>query len=77
MDLSNNTLEVLFAQLGLPSQPADIERFVQAHRPLPDGIDLAEASFWSAGQAQFLREEIAEDAEWAEVVDQLDAMLRP
>jgi len=76
MDLSNNTLEVLFAQLGLPSQPGDIERFVRQHRPLPDGVALAEAPFWSAGQAQFLREEIAEDAEWAEVVDHLDAMLR-
>jgi len=76
MDLSNNTLEVLFAQLGLPGQPADIDRFVQQHRPLPDGTALADAPFWSAGQAQFLREEIAEDAEWAEVVDHLDAMLR-
>lgn len=76
MDLSNNTLEVLFAQLGLPGEASDIERFVQQHRPLPEDVRLADAPFWSAGQSQFLREEIAEDAEWAEVVDQLDVMLR-
>jgi hypothetical protein len=76
MDLSDNTLEVLFAQLGLPNKQSEIERFVAQHRPLPPDIRLADAAFWSAGQAQFLREEISEDAEWAEAVDQLDAMLR-
>jgi Protein of unknown function (DUF2789) len=76
MDLSNHTLEVLFAQLGLPNSASDIELFIAKHRPLPEHILLADASFWSSGQAQFLREEITEDAEWAEVVDQLDVMLR-
>ena len=76
MDLSNHTLEVLFAQLGLPNQPAEIEQFIEHHRPLAADLRLAEAPFWSEGQAQFLREEIADDADWAEAVDQLDAMLR-
>lgn len=76
MDLSNNTLEVLFAQLGLPNSPSEIEQFVARHRPLAPDIQLADAHFWSEGQAQFLREEIAEDAEWAEAVDQLNVMLR-
>jgi hypothetical protein len=77
MDTTPHSLETLFAQLGLPSaNAADVERFVAEHRPLPADVKLADAPFWTAGQAQFLREEISEDAEWAEVVDQLNAMLR-
>ena len=76
MDLSNNTLEVLFAQLGLPNKPAEIEQFIAEHRPLAPEVQLADAAFWSESQAQFLREEITEDAEWAEAVDQLNVMLR-
>ncbi|MET0542496.1 MAG: DUF2789 domain-containing protein [Variovorax sp.] len=77
MDTTPHSLETLFAQLGLPSaNEADIERFVAEHRPLAADVKLADAPFWTAGQAQFLREEISEDAEWAEVVDQLNAMLR-
>jgi hypothetical protein len=43
---------------------------------LADAVRLADAPFWSQAQAQFLREEIYEDADWAEVVDQLNLMLR-
>jgi hypothetical protein len=76
MDLSNHTLEVLFAQLGLPNKPAEIEQFIAQHRPLAPDVEVADAPFWSAAQAQFLGEEITEDAEWAEAVDQLNVMLR-
>lgn len=76
MDLTNNTLANLFSQLGLPSEQADIDRFVATHRPLADTVKLADASFWTPAQSQFLREEINEDADWAEVVDQLNVMLR-
>lgn len=77
MDLTQHSLQTLFAQLGLPSDtPADIERFVAEHRPLAADVKLADAPFWTPAQSQFLREEINEDAEWAEVVDQLNAMLR-
>lgn len=75
MELPNHTLGNLFEQLGLPSDAASIEAFVTSHRPLPDGMALADAPFWSASQAQFLREEINEDADWAEVVDTLGSML--
>jgi hypothetical protein len=37
---------------------------------------LADAFFWSPSQAQFLRDDILDDADWAEVVDQLDVLLR-
>jgi Protein of unknown function (DUF2789) len=76
METSNHSLQDLFRQLGLPAEPADIESFAAAHRPLPEGMLLADAPFWSAGQAQFLREEINEDADWAEVVDQLNLLLQ-
>jgi hypothetical protein len=75
MDTSLHNLQGLFAQLGLSSSEAAIEAFIANNR-LQDHIPLEKAAFWSAGQAQFIREAIAEDADWAEIVDQLDAQLR-
>ncbi len=75
MDTSRHTLQNLFEQLGLASSDAAIEAFVANNR-LQASIPLAQAAFWSAGQAQFIREAIEEDADWAEIVDQLDAQLR-
>ncbi|MBR0566299.1 DUF2789 domain-containing protein [Azoarcus sp. L1K30] len=66
----------LFKQLGLASDNAAIASFIQDHRPLPDDIKLADAPFWNEAQASFIREELLEDADWAEIVDQLDAALR-
>ena len=37
---------------------------------------LHEAAFWTPAQADFLREEILEDADWAEAVDELNVRLR-
>lgn len=76
MDLSHHALTDLFDQLGLPSSAGDIGRFIEQHRPLPRGMELADAPFWTEAQSHFLREEIEEDADWAELVDELDAMLR-
>ena len=75
MDTSAHTLPALFAQLGLSNSEEAMEAFV-LNNHLPSEVPLEKAAFWSAGQAQFLREAIEEDADWAEVVDQLDAMLR-
>ena len=66
----------LFAQLGLADDPASIRRFIADHAPLDDGLRLEEAPFWSPAQAQLLREERIEDADWAIVVDQLNLALR-
>jgi len=76
MEPVNHDLQHLFRQLGLPSERSEIDRFVATHRPLSNEVRLADAHFWSAAQAQFLREEIDDDADWAEVVDQLNVMLR-
>ena len=76
METSFHRFTDLFAQLGLPSDPASIEAFLRDHSPLPDHVRLADAPFWTASQSALLREEIQEDADWAEVVDQLNVMLR-
>jgi hypothetical protein len=75
MDTSSHTIYSLFAQLGLPNSDAAIAAFV-SNNHLPRDIPLANAAFWSSGQAQFIREAIEQDADWAEVVDYLDAQLR-
>lgn len=66
----------LFAQLGLASSEADIKAFIKAHRPLDPQIKLADAPFWSPAQAKFLHQQMACDADWAAVVDKLNASLR-
>jgi hypothetical protein len=68
-------LSDLFLQLGLADDPAAMEAFIACHRPLPVGISLADAPFWNPSQAQFLREQISEDADWAELVDTLASLL--
>ncbi|MES2529748.1 MAG: DUF2789 domain-containing protein [Pseudomonadota bacterium] len=76
MNLGPHTFHALFEQLGLPSDEADVQGFIAKHRPLPDTVRLADAPWWTPAQAQFLREEILEDADWAEAVDQLNLALR-
>jgi hypothetical protein len=66
----------LFDQMGLNSAPQFIESFIAAHKPLPDSIALADAPFWSASQAEFLRCEVAQDTDWAIVIERLNAALR-
>ncbi|AOY97267.1 hypothetical protein BKK79_31550 [Cupriavidus sp. USMAA2-4] len=76
MDASFHRFSELFAQLGLPADDAGIRAFLATHAPLAAGIALADAPFWTPAQAALLRDEILEDADWAEVVDRLDAALR-
>ncbi|MFZ5548782.1 MAG: DUF2789 family protein [Pseudomonadota bacterium] len=70
------SLNLLFAQLGLPDDDDSINRFVASNAPLAGDVILCEAPFWTGPQAAFLRGEFLRDAEWAPVVDTLDAMLR-
>lgn len=76
MDKPIHRFTELFAQLGLPCDQLGIQQFLAAHTPLAANIALAEASFWTAAQAAFLREQLIEDADWAELVDQLNLALR-
>lgn len=75
MDTSEQKLSSLFNHLGLASGEQDIQRFLTCHRVAP-GTKIAEAGFWSENQARFLKEAAKDDADWAEVIEQLDAMLR-
>lgn len=75
MEMSNKDMGTLFEQLGLPSDPASIDAFIAEHAPLPNGVKVSEAPFWSESQGAFLKEELMEDAEWAPIVDELNARL--
>lgn len=75
METPFHRLPDLFRQLGLPDDAAAIDRFIATHRPLPAGVALCEAPFWTPTQAQFLREQIRADADWSELVDALAVRL--
>jgi len=66
----------LFRQLGLPADGPSIEHFIATHRPLPAGLRMSDAHFWNEGQRALLRQAIADDADWAGLVDQLSVRLR-
>ncbi|VVQ21935.1 hypothetical protein PS925_05046 [Pseudomonas fluorescens] len=76
MERPTHSLPSLFKQLGLPDDPVNIDKFIATHSPLKPDLHLADAFFWTKSQAEFLRDEILDDADWAEVVDQLDVLLR-
>ncbi|MDP3873778.1 MAG: DUF2789 domain-containing protein [Pseudomonadota bacterium] len=75
MDAPVHSTAQLFAQLGLPSDPASIYHFIDQHRPLPDTVKLSDAPFWTPSQAAFLREGLQADADWAPIIDALNAAL--
>lgn len=74
MELTTNTMKDLFDQLGLDSDDHSINEFVASHQ-LPNDVKLVEADFWSESQARFLKDELLTDAEWAPVIDHLNARL--
>lgn len=76
MEDSIPSMTRLFDQLGLGSTPQSIESFIAAHKPLSATTALADALFWSTSQADFLRREVAEDTDWAIVIERLNAALR-
>ncbi|EIK51883.1 MAG: DUF2789 domain-containing protein [Pseudomonadaceae bacterium] len=76
MEQTIHAFHNLFEQLGLPNDDAAIRRFIETHAPLPEGVCLADAPFWNPAQAAFLRDELLEDADWAEVIDRLSLALR-
>ncbi|GJG97837.1 DUF2789 domain-containing protein [Cupriavidus pauculus] len=76
MDTPFHQFSDLFAQLGLPSDEASIRAFIGSHSPLASDVDLWDAPYWTPAQATLLRDEIMEDADWAEAVDQLNLALR-
>jgi hypothetical protein len=61
--------------VGRPKEEGDVREFVAELGSMPDGVLLANAAFRSASQSRFLRHEILEDADWAQVIDELNLML--
>lgn len=76
MNATHHRFSELFLQLGLPADIGSIETFLNSHSPLDPSVKLEDAPFWTDAQANFLRDEIQQDADWAEVVDQLNSALR-
>lgn len=76
MDSSHHRFTELFLQLGLPADAQSIRDFVVRHSPLAPAIRLEEAPFWTPAQAALLRDELLLDADWAEIVDQLNTARR-
>lgn len=77
MDTQNHSLSALFDQLGLDSSETGISFFIKKNAILKGEAKLHEADFWNSAQSAFLKQAKDEDADWAEIVDQLDLMLRP
>jgi hypothetical protein len=65
----------LFAQLGLPNDEVSIQQFLRSHAPLPKDVLLDQASCWTPAQARLLRESLAQDADWALMVDRLNVAM--
>ncbi len=76
MESMRHDLNSLFEQLGLENSSEAISNFISNHKPLSHHVQLHEAEFWNNNQADFLKQAIDDDADWAIVVDQLDALLR-
>lgn len=74
MESTFHSLENLFLQLGLANEPAAIDDFISQHK-LSSDQSLEQASFWTPAQSAFIHECLSEDSDWAEVVDQLNALL--
>ena len=75
MDRTVPELANLFAQLGLANHPQAIVQFICQHR-ISANIHITQASFWNEAQRHFLQEAHEQDAQWTEIIDQLDAQLR-
>ncbi|WP_308303187.1 DUF2789 domain-containing protein [Shewanella sp. GutCb] len=75
MDTTPLDLEHLFQQLGLPSDAKAIELFIRKHT-ITKGLLIHQAGFWTISQQHFLAEALAEDAQWSDLIDHLDTLLR-
>lgn len=72
---NTHELHHLFDQLGLPSEEADIDRFLARHH-LQDDERIFQAQFFTPQQQAFLKEGWKADSDWCTPIDQLDLRLR-
>ena len=76
MEPFSHRFSELFAQLGLAADQGAIAAFIARHAPLDPAVRLEDAPFWTPAQSAWLREELQEDADWSELIDQLNLALR-
>ena len=74
MDTSEHSLRTLFAQLCLENNEQAMAQFIRQHKLSPDTA-IQDAPFWNQAQASFLRESLKQDAEWCEVIDELNTLM--
>ena len=75
MESQVHPMSELFDQLGMPSDSNAIEMFIAKHKAATNNQPIDELAIWNPSQAEFLKQARAEDADWAEVVDELSARL--
>lgn len=75
MESPFHSLVDLFKQLGLPHEPAAIQRFIEHNRSACLGCSVQDAPVWSESQAAFLREAVEADADWAIAAESLADLL--
>ena len=66
----------LFAQLGLECSDEAIDTFIENNQLAKDE-KLIEAKIWTYSQRAFLQEEWEKDAQWVEVIDDLNVRMHP
>ncbi|MFT4655094.1 MAG: hypothetical protein ACJA0G_000762 [Kangiellaceae bacterium] len=76
MEAPIHSMTSLFQQLGLDGTLKGVNDFIDKNAPIPDKVKLHEADFWTQSQSLCLEEMVDEDADWAEIVDQLNILLR-
>ena len=76
MESQIHSLPALLPQLGSAATPRAVAAVVPRQAPLPAHLLLVDAPCWSSAQAQLLAQALEDDADWAEVVDELDLLLR-
>lgn len=67
-------INTLFDQMGMDSDDASIEAFIDANQ-LPQDVKLSDAAIWTDNQRKFLKEEYRADAGWIEIIDELNTRL--
>jgi len=75
METADHRMRDLFKQLGLADGPDDVARFIAQHQGVCRHGSLLHAPIWNPSQLAFLKEAIAQDADWAEVAERLQASL--
>lgn len=76
MEAPMHNLNALFAQLGLDNSDEAIDAFISEHAPFEEACRLYQADFWNHYQADFLKDALEDEADWADAIHQLDALLR-